>query len=134
MEGRHGRQDSPAQAGHQAIPQVSCGTTAKGQRQDLLGSHRFVGIVQSGQHGLDDGGGLAGTRASEHQQRAMAVVDHLLLIGVERDGLDGRQWRAIKLPGPTRSGLPGHAAHEALVPPEADARPPAAFTGRWSRI
>ena len=52
-------------------------------------------------HRLDDGGGLAGARACQHQQRAAGMPDHPLLRGVEAERGGGRGGAADE---PVRGG------------------------------
>jgi hypothetical protein len=70
-----------AEPGGDAGAQLGRGPPAEGQHQHLLG----VGAgLDPGHHRLDHGGGLAGARPGEHQQRTAPVVDDPPLGVVER--------------------------------------------------
>ena len=80
-----------AQPGGDPGPQVGGGLAGEGEHQDPV--RRDPAALDPVDHRLDQGGGLAGARAGQHQQRAAGMVDDGLLGGVEgRCG--GRRLRA----------------------------------------
>ena len=96
-----------------ALAQLGRCLARERQHQDLLGVET---VLDARHHGLDDGGGLAGARPGQHQQRPAPVVDDPLLRLVE--DRSGHAVGAPHAPGctTTRARRP-HFAGALLHPP-----------------
>lgn len=78
---RRGRGGEPLR---HAVPQVHGGAAAEGEDQDAFG---WGARGEAGGDGLDQGGGLAGARAGEDEQRSRPMVNHGPLGCVQSRGL-----------------------------------------------
>jgi hypothetical protein len=89
------RQRAPgrrAEPQRDALPQFLGGLAAEGEHEQPAGVDAAVGDPLG--HGLDEGGGLAGARPGQHEQRTALVLDDLALGGVEHRRAGRRDRRA----------------------------------------
>ncbi len=79
--GRH----RATQPGRHPVAQLLGGLAGEGEREDLVGTGATP--LDAVDDRLDQGRGLAGAGAGQHQQRSALVVDHALLVVVEHGDL-----------------------------------------------
>ena len=89
---RDGRKRTTAHPQSDARTQFVGRAPPEREHEYVIGSERFVGVSEAGDHRLDDGRRLSGARAGQDQQGTATMGHHRLLIRVER-GLAGGQRR-----------------------------------------
>ena len=94
----NGGQRADTRSQGDARAQFCRGPTTQGEHEYLVRGEWIARIGETGNHRLDNGGGLSGAGPSHHQQRAPTVVDHRLLIGVK--GGRTRGDRRLPIEGP----------------------------------
>ncbi|OCC07250.1 hypothetical protein A3Q37_06983 [Streptomyces sp. PTY087I2] len=72
--------------GRHPVAQFDGGLAAEGEDEDAGG---VAAPVHPGRDGFDEGGGLAGARPGENQQRAAGVINHRALARVQERGIHG---------------------------------------------
>ncbi len=100
--------EGAAEPGGDPVAQLLGGLAGEREGEDLVGRDA---LLDAGDHGLDQRGGLAGAGAGQHQERAVAVVDDRPLLLVEHGHRDG---------GVRSEKTVGGAAHRTSQPPGSD--------------